>query len=64
MYRTRTNRIDHRIVSIHQPFIRPIVHGKDGKKVEFGSKIIVILIDGYARVNQFDFGSFNENIFF
>lgn len=29
MYRTRTNRIAHHIVSIHQPFIRSIVRGKE-----------------------------------
>ena len=63
MYRTRTNRIEHRIVSIHQPFIRPMVRGKDGKKVEFGSKINVSLVDGYARINQFDYEAFNEGTF-
>lgn len=52
MYRTRTNSIAHRVVSIHQPFIRPIVRGKDGKKVEFGSKINVSLSNGYARINH------------
>ena len=31
-YRTKTTRIEHRIVSIHQSFIRPVVRGKDGKK--------------------------------
>lgn len=63
MYRTKTNRIEHRIVSIHQPFIRPIVRGKDGKKVEFGSKINVSLMNGYACINQFDFEAFNESVF-
>ncbi len=32
MYRTRANSVEKRIVSIHQPFIRPVVRGKDGKK--------------------------------
>ncbi|MGI6572726.1 MAG: IS5 family transposase [Fermentimonas sp.] len=63
MYRTRTNSIEHRIVSIHQPFIRPIVRGKDGKRVEFGSKINVSLVNGYTRINQFDFEAFNEGTF-
>ncbi len=60
MYRTKTNSIQGRIVSIHQPFVRPIVRGKDGKKVEFGSKINVSLVDGFARINQTDFEAFNE----
>lgn len=63
MYRTRTNRIDHHFVSMYQPFIRPIVRGKDGKKVEFGSKINVSLMSGFARINQFDFEAFNESTF-
>lgn len=63
MYRTRTNSIENRIVSIHQPFVRPIVRGKDGKKVEFGSKINVSLVNGYARINQFSFEAFNESTY-
>mgnify|MGYP000856282322 CR=1 FL=1 len=63
MYRTCTNRIEHRIVSIHQPFIRPMVRGKDGKKVEFGSKINASLVNGFARINQFDYEAFNEGTF-
>ena len=58
MYRARTNSIAHRITSIHQPFIRPIVRGKDGRKVEFGSKIIVSLIRGFTRINQFNYEAF------
>ena len=63
MYRTRTNSIENRIVSIHQPFIRPIVRGKDGRKVEFGSKINVSLMNGCARINQFSFEAFNESTY-
>ena len=60
MYRTRANSVEKRIVSIHQPFIRPVVRGKDGKKVEFGSKINISLTKGYARINQLEFEPFNE----
>ena len=63
MYRTKTNSIAHRIISIHQPFLRPIVRGKDGKKVEFGSKINASLINGFTRINQFDFEAFNESVY-
>ena len=39
MHKNKTIRIDDRIVSITQPYIRPIVRGKAGSSVEFGSKI-------------------------
>jgi transposase, IS5 family len=39
MHRTGDKSIEHRIVNIHQPHVRPIVRGKAGKKTEFGSKI-------------------------
>jgi hypothetical protein len=48
MYKNRTHTIEHRIVSIHQPHVRPIVRGKSQAKVEFGSKIHVSLIDGIS----------------
>jgi hypothetical protein len=41
MYERKENRIDHRIVSISQPHIRPIVRGKAGSAVEFGGKISI-----------------------
>jgi hypothetical protein len=41
MHRTKTHRIDHRIVSISQPYVRPIVRGKAKANVEFGSKVAV-----------------------
>jgi hypothetical protein len=39
MYKTKTHRVDDRIVSIHQPHVRPIVRGKSNTDVEFGAKI-------------------------
>ena len=63
MYRTKTNSIANRIISIHQPFIRPIVRGKDGRKMEFGSKINVSLISGFTRINQFNYEAFNESVY-
>jgi hypothetical protein len=39
MHKERKNSIPHRIVSIHQPHVRPIVRGKSGnKKVELSGK--------------------------
>ena len=36
MYDNRTHTVPHRIVSISQPFIRPIIRGKAVADVEFG----------------------------
>ena len=47
MYDQRSKRCDHRIVSLSQPNVRPIVRGKQGKRVEFGSKLGLSLFDGY-----------------
>ncbi|MCK9927464.1 IS5/IS1182 family transposase, partial [Frankia sp. Mgl5] len=41
MYSKRTHQIEDRIVSIHQPHVRPIVRGKAKARVEFGAKIAV-----------------------
>lgn len=51
MYKLKTKSIKHRIVSIHQPHVRPIVRGKQGKNVEFGAKINVSLQNGYTRID-------------
>lgn len=60
MYHSRTNRCDDRIVSISQPHVRPIVRGKAGHKVEFGSKISVSLVDGIAKIDHLWWDAFNE----
>lgn len=60
MYEAKTHSVDHRIVSIHQPHVRPIVRGKSTAKVEFGSKIHVSLVDGYAFLDELSWDAFNE----
>jgi len=60
MYKNRTHTIEHRIVSIHQPHVRPIVRGKSQSKVEFGSKIHVSLIDGISFLDELSWEAFNE----
>ena len=39
MYDNYTHSVENRIVSVSQPFVRPIVRGKAGKPVEFGMKL-------------------------
>lgn len=60
MYQEKTNIVENRIVNIHQPHVRPMVRGKDGKKVEFGAKVNVSLEQGYTRIDQVSFDAFNE----
>jgi hypothetical protein len=60
MHQTRTHTIPNRIVNLHQPHVRPIVRGKEGKKVEFGSKIHISMIDGFTFLDKFSWDSFNE----
>ena len=60
MYQTRTHSAEDRIVSIHQPWVRPIVRGKATAAVEFGAKIAVALYGGYARVETVSWDAFNE----
>jgi hypothetical protein len=61
MYEQRCHRIDHRIVSISQPHVRPIVRGKAGTPVEFGAKISVSCSDGKAFLDHLSWDNFNES---
>jgi len=61
MHRKGIRRCDHRIVSISQPHVRPIVRGKASKKVEFGAKIGVSLTnDRLAHIDHLDWEAFHE----
>jgi transposase, IS5 family len=60
MHETQTHSIADRIVNLHQPHVRPIVRGKEGKKVEFGSKLQVALVDGFTFLDKLSWNSFNE----
>lgn len=60
MYDSRTHSVEDRIVSIHQPHVRPIVRGKSQAKVEFGAKIHVSLIDGISFLDHLSWDAFNE----
>ncbi len=61
MYRNRRHRCDDRIVSISQPYVRPIVRGKLNKPAEFGAKLSVSLNDeGIACVDEIRWDAFHE----
>lgn len=61
MFEERTHRCADRIVSLHQPHVRPIVRGKANRSVEFGAKLSVSLDEqGLAHVDQLRWDAFNE----
>ena len=60
MFKQKSHQVDHRIVSIHQPHVRPIVRGKTNAYVEFGAKINVSLMNGFAFLDDFSWEAFNE----
>jgi len=61
MYRNKSRRCDDRIVSISQPYVRPIIRGKLDKPVEFGAKLSVSLNgDGVACVDHLRWDAFHE----
>jgi len=62
MYQEKSNRCDDRIVSISQPHVRPIVRGKQGKKVEFGSKLGLSLANGFVKGDTLSWDAYNESV--
>ena len=60
MYENRTHKVEERIVSISQPYVRPIVRGKKNAPVEFGAKVSVSLVDGYAFVDKIGWDNYSE----
>ena len=60
MYDSKTHSIENRIVSISQPHVRPIVRGKTNASVEFGAKVSISLIDGYAFIDKLGWNAYNE----
>ena len=61
MYDNNVHRVDDRIVSIEQPYIRPIVRGKAKSPTEFGAKLDMSIDEnGIARLERLSFDAFNE----
>lgn len=60
MYDNHTHTVPDRIVSVSQPFVRPIVRGKAGKPVEFGMKLDISVVDGWTRLEYHSFDAYNE----
>ena len=60
MYENKVHSVPNRIVSVSQPFIRPIVRGKAGKPVEFGAKLDISVVNCWARLERCSFDAYNE----
>lgn len=53
--------LKNRIVSLPKPYIRPIVRGKEIKRVEFGMKAHLLQVDGICLIDKMEFRAFNES---
>ena len=62
MFENKVHKVEDRIVSISQPWIRPIVRGKVKAPVEYGAKLdLSIDAEGYARIEKVQFDAYNES---
>ena len=60
MYDHHTHSVLDRIVSVSQPFVRPIVRGKAICPVEFGAKLGISVVDGWTRLEYNSFDAYSE----
>lgn len=62
MFDHRSHRTHHRIVSITQPHVRPIVRGKAAAATEFGAKVSASVVGGYVRMEKLNWDNYNEAV--
>ena len=60
MLDSKTHSVADRIVSLSQPWIRPIVRGKSKAPTEFGAKFSVSVVNGYTFIDRLSFDAYNE----
>jgi len=61
MYEHKVHSVPDRIVSISQPYIRPIVRGKAKAPTEFGAKLDMSIDEtGMVRLEKLSFDAYNE----
>ena len=58
--REETERLMGRIVNLYQPWVRPMVRGKDNANVEFGAKVNLSEVDGFVRCNHIGWDNYKE----
>ena len=62
MYDNKIHSVPNRIISISQPWLRPIIRGKAKATVEFGAKLDISVVDGFTRLEYHSFEAYNESI--
>ncbi len=60
MFEKNTHICENRIVSLAQPFVRPIQRGKRPDPAEFGQKLHLSVVDGYTYLERSSWSNFNE----
>jgi hypothetical protein len=60
MHENNVRRVPHRIISLGKPYLRPIVRGKENKRVEFGAKVNMSQTDGINFIEHLSFDAFHE----
>lgn len=60
MHENDVRKVPHRIISLAKPYLRPIVRGKENKRVEFGAKVNVSQTDGINFIEHLSFDAFHE----
>lgn len=60
LYQNKTTKVDDRIVSLAKPWLRPIVRGKENKRVEFGLKVHVLQVGGISIIEYASHSAFHE----
>ena len=61
MFENKIHQHDNRIVNIYQPYVRPIVRGKEKAKVEFGAKINISEYNGMSKIDTISWDAYNES---
>jgi len=61
MFDHHTHSVENRIVSLSQPYLRPIVRGKIKAPVEFGAKLDISVCGGFTRLEKQSFDAYNES---
>ena len=61
MWEYRVHQVENRIVSLSQPWVRPIVRGKAKAKTEFGAKLDISVVNGFTRLEHSSFDAYNES---
>jgi IS5 family transposase len=61
MYENQIHSVSHRIISLSQPHVRPIVRGKAKSPVEFGAKVSISLVKGFSFVEKIGWDPYNES---